>query len=208
LKDIAKRQVKSLEQTSESLRCLHHPEQSRDPDDSECSDVDVDFLHERLVHREQRENNDDGVKLIPVDVPVILETVGCDFEHHLSCEDNHKCCICLVKDLSQVVRLAIIINAKEESINYNCGHDEVFKGLGLDLFEANFPETINRLDRDDLGVGMHQQSLDLHPFLLLNSEVVCALSLFDFFVEFVDNYGDEQVENEESRQEDEHNEHQ
>ena len=48
---------------------------------------------------------------------------------------------------------------------------------------------------------MYQQSLNLDPFLLLIREVICSLPLFDFFVEFVDDDGNEQVHDEEGREE-------
>jgi|APSaa5957512535_1039671.scaffolds.fasta_scaffold19853_6 hypothetical protein len=48
---------------------------------------------------------------------------------------------------------------------------------------------------------MDQKPLDLYPFLLFFSEIVCTLSLLNFFIEFVDNNGDEQVHDEESGQE-------
>ena len=48
---------------------------------------------------------------------------------------------------------------------------------------------------------MHQQSLDLDPFFLFLSEVVSSLSLLDFFVELIDDNGNEQVHDEEGGQE-------
>jgi hypothetical protein len=52
---------------------------------------------------------------------------------------------------------------------------------------------------------VHQKSLDFDPFFLFFSKVVSTLSLFNFFVELVNDNGDEQVHDEEGRQENEDN---
>jgi len=65
-------------------------------------------------------------------------------------------------------------------------------------------QTVDWLYRDDLWVGVHQQSLDFNPLFLLVSEVVGSLSLFDLLVELVHDNRDEKIHDEESGEEDVH----
>ena len=74
----------------------------------------------------------------------------------------------------------------------------------MDHLEALKSEAIDGLDRNDLRIGVHQQSLDLDPLLLLLCEVMGSLSLLDFFIELVDDNGNEEIHDEEGSQEDEH----
>jgi len=94
-----------------------------------------------------------------------------------------------------------MIDAQEHRIHHNGCHDEVLKYLRLHNAEVLESEAIDGLNWDNFRVGVNEESLNLDPFLLLFSEVVSSLSLFDFFIELVNNDGNEEVHDEEGSQE-------
>ena len=95
-----------------------------------------------------------------------------------------------------------MFDGEENGVDNNGDHYEIFKQRGLDDFEAVAAQTVDRADRDLLRVRVHEQALDLDPFLLLVGEVLLALALLELFVEFVNNDGNEQVHYEEGGNED------
>jgi len=101
----------------------------------------------------------------------------------------------------------VVIDTQEERVDDDGSHHYILKCLGLYYFETLKPKAIDRLHRNDLRIGQDQESLDLHPLLLLVGKVILALPLLDFFVELVHDNRDEQIHNEECCEEDEKDEY-
>ena len=71
----------------------------------------------------------------------------------------------------------------------------------MDHSETLEAEAVDWLHRNNFGVRVNQQPLDLYPLLLFIAEVVGALPFLDLLIKFIDDNRDEQVHNEEGRDE-------
>jgi hypothetical protein len=100
----------------------------------------------------------------------------------------------------------IVIDTQENCVHDNGCHNNVLESLRLHHFEALESEAVDWLYRNNLWICVHKQSLNFDPFLLLIGKVVGTLSLLDFFVELIDDNGNEQVHDEEGGEENEEDE--
>ena len=67
--------------------------------------------------------------------------------------------------------------------------------------EALKSEAVDWLNWNNFRICMYQKSLNLDPFFLLIAEVITTLSLFNLFIEFIDDNGNEQIHDEEGSDE-------
>lgn len=90
VQNVSERHEKCFQKCSKTLRCLNHSQQSGNSDNTESSWVEVKSLQQVLVQCNQRHHNNNEIKFVPVDIPVIFEAVSCDLQGHLQGEEDHE----------------------------------------------------------------------------------------------------------------------
>lgn len=91
IQDVLNRHEQCLQQGTKTLGGLDHPEQSGDSDDTQWGYIEIElFLKEALIDGYQGQDNHNKIELVPVYIPVILKSIGCQLQHHLNREEDNK----------------------------------------------------------------------------------------------------------------------
>ena len=156
------------------------------------------------IQRQQRQDDNAEVKLVPVHVPVVSPSMRYNLQRHLNREDDDERVVRYLQYLSELVTLVVVVDKQEARVDHNSGHNDIFKRDTLHNSEAVATEAVDGDDGDDLWVRVHKQALDLDPLFLLLREVLLALSLLQLVIELVNDDRYEQVHDEERGHEDIH----
>ena len=88
-------------------------------------------------------------------MPIVTKTICNDLQNHFKSKYNNESIVRIYQDFSQLRSLLNIVNAQEDGVDHNSSHNEIFKGLRLNNFEALQTKAVDWFNRDNLGIGVH-----------------------------------------------------